>query len=627
MGILDLAIETSRREITRDDKYFKKMLYFFEIRVPEGATQSPVPGGYLHPLVMPPTGLQMSEPFAVEKSFTTDGGLFVEENGILAREITLSGTTGFRPRTNVGQSDFDLILPPESKSFTRKIQRRTSAMLSALSGQKHFQYLQDAVFRTYGDLKRDPATSAGTEMYFHNTKDDERWRVVPLSFDLERSGAKPNSYEYRIKLLAVEGTSTTDIATSEDQNVLDALKDDFRMLKYGVQTIETAILDLSGVQAALDDIIVNGTSLIDDAGRIAQATSKFLDGTDRFIKTPINGVTRTKNALEDGLDALDKAVTLGSSSEVPGSLLNSIRRVQDGLLVLASYPDSYQNSVEAAVDSFNNQQALSRSQSSSALQSAEDAGPVGRIRDFARLGTALMPGDNRRASEELGLGRAVPRYTSATERTVEQGDTLTNLAAKYLGDARQWKILAIFNALQPPYISDQNLPYTLGVGETILIPGFGKSDRRRASLATLGVPYDAPPLEHFLGVDALLEDGPDGRADFVVDTAGGSVDIKLVRGLDNLSQGLRTRIRTERGSDILYRNLGMRRVIGVGVTALDLEQVQYTIIDTIQADPRVSSVAGLTFDNLAETPDVLDIDMDVSVRGLTRAEKVRVAVK
>ena len=111
MGILDLARENTRRVITRDDKYFKRMLYFFELRVPANGTQTPVPGSYLYPLVIPPTSLRMSEPFAVEKSFTLDGGLFVEENGILARELTVSGTTGFAPRVNKGQSDFDLILP------------------------------------------------------------------------------------------------------------------------------------------------------------------------------------------------------------------------------------------------------------------------------------------------------------------------------------------------------------------------------------------------------------------------------------------------------------------------------------------------------------------------------------
>lgn len=627
MTLLDLALEDNRRTLTRDDKYFRRMLYFFELRVPEGGTQAPIPGAYIYPLVMPPKSLRMSEPFTVEQSYTTDGGLFVEENGIIARELTVSGNTGFRPRVNKGQSDFDLILPPSRKSFSRKIQRRTIALLDALSGQKHFQYLQDSVFRTYGDLKRDPATSLGTELYFHIPKDDERWRVVPLSFDLERDGSSPVLYNYNFKLLLVEGDSNTTDPDTEDKAALDALKDNFRMLKYGVQVVETAVLDLAGVQSDLTNIINNGASLIDDAANIATAASLFLEGTDRFIHTPLNGVVRTKNALEAGLAALDAAVTLGSSSAVPGSLLNTLRKVQDGLLVLASYPENYQNSIEALVESFNAQQALATSQSAAALTAAEESAAPATIRSWGQLGTALLPGDRRRAREDLGLGRNVPKYTSAQERTVEMGDTLPNLSARFLGDARKWKQLAIFNALRAPYISEEDLPFTLKRGETILIPNFGKSQRRQLSLATLGVDPEAPAVEHFLGVDLLLEDVSATQVDLVVDVAGGSVDVKLVRGLDNLSQGLVTRLRTERGSDVLYRNLGTRRVVGVGVTVVDVEQAQFTLVDALQADPRVIAVQGLRFDNLAESPDVLDVDTDVIVRGLTRPQKIRVAVR
>jgi len=636
VGILEIAREAQRRDRTGDDKYVggrggKRFVYFFELRVPEGATEAPVPGGYLYPLVLPPTSLRMSEPFAVEKSFTLDGGLFVEENGILARELTISATTGFRPRKNKQQSDFDLILPSEQKSFTRTIKRGQDALIEALSGQKHFQYLQDSVFRIYADLKRDPATSLGTELYFHNTKDDEHWRVVPLNFDLNRDGASPLTYPHEFKLLCVEGAADVSQAPSEDATVLDAIKDAFAMSKFGVSLLEAGIADLSEIQNDLTTVLNNGPSLIDTVADVADATTRFLEGTERLVRVPANTLTRTNIALGAGLAAIDQDATVlnlaASGGGVPAALVNTLRKLQDGLYVINSYPEQFQNSIEAIVEDFNRLQSLSLSKSAEELEAAEAAGPPQTVRGFGTLGTALLPGDRRRARDDLGLGRAVRRYTSAVERVIGQGDTIANLAARYLGNAREWKILAIFNGLQPPYISTQGLPFTLDVGDNILVPNFGKSQRRRASPATLGVSPDAPAEEHFLGTDLLLEDtAPNGLADFVIDTEGGSVDLRRVVGRLNLQQGIRTRIRTERGSDILYRNLGMRRVVGVGVSIVDLEQAQFSVVETVQADPRIANVRRIQFENTAEAPDVLEVDLEAVVRGFTRPVKIRTPV-
>lgn len=625
MGLLDQVTETLRRSETGDDKYVKRLLYFFELRVPEGSTESDQTS-YTYPLILPPTSIRISEPFAVEQAFTVDGGLYVEENGILARELTIEGNTGFRPRENKGQSDFDLILPTERASFTRKLTRKQTALIRALSGQRHFQFLQDHVFRVYGDLKRDPATSEGTELYFHNSKDDEHWRCVPLEFGGDRSGDAPVSYPYTFKLLLVEGVKAVEI--SEDKAVLDFVKDAYRMTKYGVGLIRAGLQDLSEVTGEINSVIQGGAVFITEAEAIATATENFLDGVDKIIKSPLAGINRTKSAMDASLAVVEKAAILGSSGTVPGSLINTIRKIQDGMSVISSYPENFQTSIQAAVESFNTQQSLSLSRTSVELQAAEDAGAPQTVRAFGKLGTGLLPGDRRRASDELGLGRNVARYTSAVERDIGNTDTIVNLAAKYMGDARKWKILAIFNALQPPYISPLGLHGTLAPGDKILIPNFAKSDRRRASPATLGVPVEAAAQEHFLGTDFLLEDvGNAGQADLAVDVEGGSTDFKISSGIPNLQQALRSRLRTERGSDILFRNLGVRRVVGIGITPIDLEQAQFSLIETVQTDPRISLVRNLRFTNAAESPDVLDVEIDAAVRGFTRPEKIRVSVQ
>jgi hypothetical protein len=75
-----------------------------------------------------------------------------------------------------------------------------------MSGQRQFQFLQDRIFRLYSDLKQNPDASAGTKLYFHNPKDQENWRVIPMSFTMSRAAPRSTMYFYDIQLLVVEKT-------------------------------------------------------------------------------------------------------------------------------------------------------------------------------------------------------------------------------------------------------------------------------------------------------------------------------------------------------------------------------------------------------------------------------------
>ena len=98
MGLLELQRELSRQvRAGQDDKYLRRFVYFFELRVPpsvaKGATST-----FIYPLIIPPENYRMSEPFEVTQTYTNGAGLWLEENGVVARTINLRGTTGFKPR-------------------------------------------------------------------------------------------------------------------------------------------------------------------------------------------------------------------------------------------------------------------------------------------------------------------------------------------------------------------------------------------------------------------------------------------------------------------------------------------------------------------------------------------------
>lgn len=624
-----------------DDKYLRNMTYFFEMKVPKSISK--LPGSFLYPLILNPDEYRMSEPFTVEKTFTTGSGLFVEENGVIAREITISGNTGWRPRklpniVSLSSSQLgDLPAPPGGRSHSRNIQFNA---IVALSGQRHFQFLQDVVLRAYGDLKRDPTTNPDTALFFHNTKMDESWRVIPLSFDLEQR-APSLLTRYTIRLLAVEGASQTQALFSPDQDVLTALKNADIMLHSAVGEVNAALLNVSGIQGAVRTSLQGIGTILDNVADIAKAVDDFLAGTAGFIpaggaviasaisfgptlaRTAINipyeFVQATMEAQEIVFQAYEDAVLLGAPETVPGSVLNQLRRMHDAMHVIASYPDSFETSLE--VDIANHQRRAELS-----LSSSGEAPAIPQLMRDLDSGTHL-PGDETRRATELGLGRNTPKYTSAFEVIIESGDTLTNLASKYLGDPKRWKYIALLNDLQHPYISALSLPFTLGVGDRILIPSTDQPQRTAANFVTLGVLPDALLEDQVLGTDYLLVERKEepGRYGWSVDVEGGSVDVKKVSGVANLQQGLGVRMRTELGTDVLYRDLGVQRVVGVGLTAVDRATVQLRVSSAIQADPRVAVVSRISSENgqNGASSDVLLIDADVEVRGLNRSEKIR----
>lgn len=632
-NVLTKIREDLRQKQALDEKFVQNLLYYFELRVPpEVAQGARVP--YIYPLILSPNAYRISEPFTVGRQFTRGGGIFVEESGIIAREITVSGTTGFKPRPwGKKQSEFSSIaFPGDGKSFSRTT-AQFQAAVEALSGQRHFQFLQDSVFRTYADLKRNPATARGTELYFHVQKDDESWRVIPLSFELSRDQSNPLSYPYSFSLLAVGPADESVKGQSEDAEVVDKINDAFAMVKAGTAQIRAAIQDVTGVQEQVRVTALGGANLIADAGSIADAADDFISGSKRLIDVPLSYIAQTQRALDSALNVLNDTVTLSGGPDVPGSVLNSLRRMIEGLEMLGSYPEKFVDSVTVAVDRFQRLQELSTSQSQERLDSAALSTPT-TFRAVEERGSGLRPGDAVRSSEELGLGRAVPVFSSARTHVLDDFDTLENLASRFLGDARLWKHIAIFNGLSSPFISDQGLPGTLAPGQTILIPSTEAPVERADIPTTQGVdPVVASGRDQVLGTDFKMEpvSGAQGSNrttyDLAIDVEGGSLDFKTLSGVENLQQGILARLLTEKGNDILYRNLGTSRVVGLGLTAADLDVARIRIVEAVQADPRITGVRRVSFDVEDTSPDTLIVELDAEVRGLNTPLVVRAATE
>lgn len=630
---LKLVQERSRQALANDANFFRKFTYFFELRIPNELSLA-AEGIHIFPLIIPPESYSMDEPFTLESTPTLGGGLYVEENGIVSRTIRLSGTTGFKPRY-MGKDTTTMTalasLSPDKRSFSRNIPPFIAANLS---GQRQFQYLQDSIFRIYADLKRDPATAEDTHLIFHNPKDLESWLVAPVSFKLER--IKTVLYQYDIQLLVIDRADALDADFSEDKKLLDAVKDAFRMVKSGLDLASGALNDLTAIVGEVESLIKDVSKIIDGATTVVNAASDFVEGVVSVIEAPyalLESVSGLVDAAGEAWETLEQATD--DIQTLPENIKQKVRQIQDGLSRIGTHPESFETASQKRLRDIKDSQELRSLVSADALATAESSSAPTTLRENDELGTGITPGDAESAKSELGVGRTVFNYSGGRTRTLEQGDTLVNLAARYLGDARLWQHIAIVNALKPPFISEiasadltsDETPFTesIGVGATILIPSFSKSLSQLPVLPVLGVQKEEPIDSHLLGTDFALErvGGRTGalQYDLAIDTEKGSTDVKRVSGLNNIGQVIILRLRTERGTDILYKKVGLRRVVGTNILPADLELARFHLIETISQDSRIASVKRMEFDITQN--DALIVDTDVELRGYTETSNVR----
>lgn len=649
---LRIIDEQHRQKRTDDDKFMSYKLMFFELKIPEELAEF-TNGTFLFPLCIPPDSYSLEEPFTLEATPTQGAGLYVEENGIAQRTIRISGVTGFAPRPLKGNGPNAIGLYGVSKkSYTRNL-RPDVTKYDSVSGQRHFQYLQDAVFRTYADLKRDPATAEDTKLMFHIPKDDEHWLVVPQRFQLERTASDRVMYRYNIELLVVDKAEANDEDFSEDSDWIDAISNAIATANSAIQLAQGAINDLTAIAAEIKGLVNDVANIIDGVANVINAASDFVEGVTDLIESPLtvleslsNGIDAVGSALSTLEDSGNRLATVGSKIQ------NKWNSLGESMERLGTHPETFEPEPRKALDKANNSSSPLKMLSASAIAEAKARALPTSVAGYNNLGTALTPGDVQEAeSNQPFQFQRASKYKSAKLVSLTAGDTLASLAARYLQDARRWQDIAVINGLKPPFTNNQAsldlrktdeaaLPGVRGLGDKILIPSKSKGAKDLPNPVTLGVKPDEPSEVRFLGRDLRLEmvttvSNPGNPLyDIPIDVARGGIDLATIQGVENLSQGLRTRVTTERGNDLLYKRLGMQRVIGTNQVGTDLEMVRFRAIQALQQDPRIARVRRLSLPGIDAgtekdpnlSPDTLVIDSDVEVRGFTESANVRITV-
>ena len=622
--------EEDRQKLFSDGDYVKSEIYFFEIEIPAAGVKFGKKINAITPLLISPQSITMQEPYAVTPTATVGGGLYVEEDGVIARQLSIQGTTGFRPRAGVKQNtgnDFGVNIDALNLSEPLSYDPRPTpiAPFAQLSGQRQFQYLQDKIFRLYSDLKQNPDTAAGTRLFFHNPKDGEHWQVIPLSFTMSRAVPRSTMYMYDIQLLVVEKANLNKATVVRPTDTLTAIRQAAQDIRKGISKIEGAISNVKNAINEISNAVGEIAGTFKSIGNIFSALDGVLNSARELVSGTVTALGSPLFVIKDILDSVSNAV---DAIEDYGGLREGIYNLQGTFIFL----EKSANELTVALNNFDatnfgegplsqvgnnfNPSATSVSGLSSptSVQAILNQGTGNQVGDAVR--DAADPVDPNPLGSINGL--------SITTELVFQSDTILTLAARVLGDLSRTPEIIALNRLRPPYISNTGLPGTVRPGDEVLVPASGRAPVDKLGPTVYGATREDSLEEKLFGVDMKLDpvDGVVGFIEYDLVLANNSEDIQLRGGIDNLKQGLRTRLLTELGADPLFPEIGYQQFIGLNTEGAENAILNLSLQSAVEADERITSITNLKTEQ--PTPDSFVVEFDAAVYNIQDNVQMRV---
>jgi hypothetical protein len=631
---VEARAEENRKQVTGDNQYAAKGLFLFVLNGPAG--QGPFGPGQTRlqfPLIINPTDFDYGLPFAANLTVLQEGGVTSEENGIVIGEISMEGTTGFKLR-RPGLADNSS--RRSDGEFTSDLNPSGNAGQYPLSGHMHFWRLANRCFDGYSALKKNPATASRTTMEFHSLKDDLHLLVVPLEFNLSRSGARERvTYRYSIRLAVVgaakdiqsgEVGAGSGISPSPDRKLLDRQKNTVAKIRSAIQDGKAHIDNLRAAQDEIRRKVVSTAGILDDAARVFDSAQSVLDGTRRFLDFPKVFASSLNGLIDSAADFINPddgegwrgvgAAYLGLADNIDRLLSASLDLWTDSLL-------GKTNDYEKRTIGY--QQGQDTVRDGLVRQVADDAVTGQTQMTVAKgFGGSVQPGDVRRGQNDPieAEPRFQPnRYKGYRQVVVGQGDTIQSLAAKHIGNPNEWAVIAVVNALRAPYVTGGvRLPNTLAPGDSIMIP-IPEALSNPDTFTTGNPATGGNQIDALLGTDFERHQNANGQFGWAIDTAGGSTDVRKIKGVANLSQGLDGRLRTNQGENILYPQVGMPRQVGTRSLedATETINTRYLIRRQFLADARVERLVSLQF--IPEN-DQVKIEAEVQPVGFTSTRTI-----
>lgn len=521
-------------------------------------------------LVLNPQRYLLSEPFAVTLTPTEDDTVVSEENGLLIREILIEGTTGLQKRKEDALG-------------------RGGAAGTEASGVDHFRELR-ALFRKYGELKKNPEKSPSTIMVFHDVRLDEHWVVVPRAFETPRDAATGRvHFNYRIALAAISAFPPPKPATHLP-GVFGQIADAVSKLNSAVHDSRAFLVETINNLDAISERVRDPSRMLEQAAKSINSVAQLVDGVATLIELGVAFHRSTTDLLE----AVREDIVNSIDSEPAQRHLEAARaiaRIEASLTLAQTEPQAFEPPLaQAQLLPFAGERNLT-------------AADVADGTAGATVGTRtrLALGSEGQAGLDLG------GFTGSRRDSVRAGDSIDTIANR-TGAPRE--ALIVLNNLSFPYVSEQRLPGCLKPGDSVLVPVATSASVQ--GLPPTGVGYLS--VEDLVyGVDMALDPAQlaQGVLDIAVDELHGARDCQLQRGLPNVVQGLSITLLTELGTTSFLPQLGVRRTPGVRGSLENVLLSAAVLREGILSDPRVSGIESM---RVVLEGDVLSQEITAAVR-------------
>lgn len=233
-------------------------------------------------LDIPPQAISQKENFATNIS-ATRRGVVVESEGVIFKDIIISGTTGVFPgtRESYGGPRANLKNFTEAPKQAAGVEANgTNSASEVISGYAEFLGLR-AFFLNFADAK--VKARGNLFLVFINEKDQQALVVEPLEFTMERNSKNPMQYQYRIVLKAImtlDNLASQQAAQNEGPDLLDNIINVSRNAAAAIQQFRAAV---------------------GQANRLVQTISQEIDktliGPLRLLGTALNDVAEARNNI------------------------------------------------------------------------------------------------------------------------------------------------------------------------------------------------------------------------------------------------------------------------------------------------------------------------------------------
>ena len=608
-SIIQTIIEEVRRARTGDDRYFKSMPYYFKLITKPNEGPSGPFGTALFPLPVHPEELDYEMPFAANVEPLQEGGVSVDEAGIVVAHLRIAGTTGFKLRKPLDDSF------PGNGKWTGLLSYEQSSG-QELSGQMLLWRLLGRCFDSYGELKKNAEVASSTYLEWHNIKDQIHQLVIPKNVRVTRNKSRERvTYRYEITCDVIgtaERNQLEELLVDDESDLISMITDAVSTLRKTIRQIGAAIDEVTAMMDSVRRFVSNVADTLDDVKSVVGAALDFVDGVKGFIDT-------TKGFQQSLADKLDEINAILQTAEAAGSEDAKMARVLFANLtdhvetIIVASQVSMKRSFDDVADRhaqkvqrFENM--TDQEKSAAADLKAKASSSRGTMNIKETVGGPIKAGDEDRIS----IGDDKPnllkgQWNGFKEIEVTHGDTIFSIAIKHMGSGTYWRDIATVNHLKPPYISTgARIPSTLAPGDKIMIPISKSSVPSRVQFTGDRVEGSSQAASMF-GRDLRLTRLVSGNYGWVVDIAHGSTDVLTVVGVPNMVQGLETRMRNELRHDLCFPGVGLPRLVGNKSIGETWMEARIAIQQQLLSDPRIQHVAGMKF---SQEADVLTIDVD-----------------